>query len=407
MRIEVVAIGDEVIGGWTVNSNAATISRALFQAGFQVAGHRAIPDEPERVQEVLGLLTRECDLVICSGGLGPTLDDRTRNAVADLVGCDFRYDEEVAADLRRRYGDRLVSQQDQATIPAAAKPFLNDVGTAPGLLFEFNGCLLILLPGVPMEMESILTKQVLPYLKGRFHASSLHREGIHLLLVRESEVDPIVRELQQDYPAVAFGIYPGHGVVSVQMTANEEARGLLKLARERLEREFGERIIEAPSGHVEEAVHRYCIKNNLTFAAAESCTGGVIASRVTAQAGASGYFMGSAVVYSNESKQRLLDVSESALIEHGAVSEQVVREMVLGALRLFSVDYAVAVSGVAGPSGGTAEKPVGTVWIAVGSSSGLISAELHHFSGPRAAVIQRSANHAFAALLQLMHKEKL
>lgn len=411
MRIEVVAIGDEVVGGWTVNSNAATISRLLFHAGFQVTGHRAIPDQLEVVQEVLGELMERCDLVICSGGLGPTLDDRTRHAVADLVGCDFRYDEEVAADLQRRFGDQLVSQQDQATIPSAAHPFLNDVGTAPGLLFEIKGCLLILLPGVPLEMESILTKRVLPYLMGRFPLSQrYYREGIHLLLVRESQVDPIVRELQLHNPALLFGIYPGQGVVSVQITAQaaseEEAKRLIRPARERLEREFRDKLFHAPSGHIEEAIHHYCLEHRITFATAESCSGGTIASRITAQAGASGYFMGGAVVYSNEAKRRVLGVSEKSLSEHGAVSEEVVREMVTGALSLFSVDYAIAVSGIAGPSGATPGKPVGTVWIAVGAADGRIQPRQFHFPGTRAAVIHRSVNYGLAELLQLMRGQE-
>lgn len=400
MQIEIVAIGDEVVGGWTVNGNAAYIGRALFQAGFQVTGHRAIPDRPDVVKEVLGDLVKRCDLVICSGGLGPTLDDRTRHAVADLMGCDFRYDERVAADLKRRYGDRLVSQEDQATIPSAATPLLNEVGTAPGLLFDLGTCLLVLLPGVPLEMESLLDRQVVPVVKERFLASKRKREGVHFLLIPESRIDPIVRELQEEYPEIAFGIYPGQGVVSVQMTGDRKSS--MEAARHRLEAAFPGCAFEAPSGHIEEAVHRTCIEQKITFATAESCTGGTIASRVTAQAGASSYFMGGVVVYSNEAKQRLLGVSKESLERHGAVSEEVVREMVVGALERFSVDYAVATSGIAGPSGGAPEKPVGTVWIGVGSADGEVRAERFQFPGTRPAVIHRSVNYALAELLQLM-----
>jgi len=405
MRAEIVAIGDEVLSGWTVNGNAATIARQLYLAGIATVRHCVVSDDPEAMKGAVSEALQRSDLVICTGGLGPTLDDRTREALLEVVGGGMRFDEEVAADLRSRFGDDLRSLEDQASVPERAQALLNPVGTAPGLLFDLSGKLLILLPGVPLEMEALLEGQILPELIARFPSKErLYHESVQISLTRECDIDPTVRQLQADFPQLQFGVYPSQGYVAVRMGAldssEEEAHREIAPARKRIEELYRDRLFEHRT--LEESVHHRLIRRGETLATAESCTGGAIAARLTRLSGASNYFKGGVVAYSNEIKQSMLGVSEQTLANHGAVSEQTVREMVDGLLERFGTDYAVAVSGIAGPSGGTSDKPVGTVWLAIGYPGGC-ETYLLHLHGGRDAVIHRTVNGALARLLLHVH----
>lgn len=398
MRVEVVAIGDEVLSGRTVNGNGAFLARELALAGLPVTAQRVLADEGEALKRGLSEALEQNELVICTGGLGPTLDDCTRRAVLELVGGKNRFDERVAADLRRRYGDQLSSLNDQATIPNRAQPFLNPVGTAPGLLFDLGEKVLVLLPGVPIEMEALFQEQLLPALQRRFPVSQRgYFETLHLLLTPESAVDPLLRELQQSYPDLSFGIYPDQAFISVRIGAKGEARAKIAPARKKIETAFADHLFQGAT--LEEAVHEQMIGAGSTLATAESCTGGAIAARLTRLAGASNYFLGGLVSYSNQVKESLLGVSRATLDRFGAVSGETVVEMARGALDRFNAHYAVAVSGIAGPSGGSAEKPVGTVWLAIAERGGLCQTERLELRGGRDAVIYRTVNQALARLL--------
>lgn len=403
MRVEVVAIGDEVLSGRTVNGNGAYLARQLALAGFPVTAQRVLADEGEALKRGLSEALEQNDLVICTGGLGPTLDDCTRLAVLELVGGKNRFDERVAADLRRRYGDQLISLNDQATIPDRAEPFLNPVGTAPGLFFDLGEKVVVLLPGVPIEMEALFQEQLLPALQRRFPASQRsYFESVQLLLTPESAVDPLLRELQQSYPDLSFGIYPDQAFVSVRIGAKEAAHAKIAPARKKIEAAFADRLFQGAT--LEEAVHEWMVATGSTLATAESCTGGAIAARLTRLAGASNYFLGSVVAYSNPAKESLLGVSRATLDRFGAVSGETVVEMVKGVLDRFGAQYGIAVSGIAGPSGGSPEKPVGTVWLAIAERGGICQTERLQLRGGRDAVIYRTVNQALARLLlRLLH----
>lgn len=403
MDAEVLAIGNEVLSGVTVNSNAASISRLLADLGFTVVHHEVVRDEREAIVRMLKDAIARSPLVICSGGLGPTLDDITRASIAGLFDCDLAFNEEVAADLARRYGDRPISLEDQATIPSKAKPFLNTVGTAPGLCFETTNNITIFLPGVPIEMREMMRHSVLPYLQEHYASGQvLTRRKLHFCLVTESRVDQVVREVDARHPNVDFGIYPGQGVVSVHLVVKTadaaEAEALLKSPIQELETAFPGRYFEAPSGRIEEAVHHLLTERKETLSTAESCTGGAIAAAITGQAGASKYFEGSVVSYSNAMKQALLGVPVETLEKHGAVSEETVCEMAQGACERLNTDFSIAVSGIAGPTGGTEEKPVGTVWMAVGRKGQSAVPRLLKTGGNREAIIHRSVQVALSHL---------
>ncbi len=339
MKIELVTIGNEVLNGYTLNTNAQFIAQNLFQEGYKLLRETNVSDEPDELYQALDESLTRSNFVITTGGLGPTLDDIS---------------EEIA--------EKLVK----------AKPSLivNKLGSAPGLIFQKDGHSLIMLPGVPNEMRPMLFDSVIPLIKKLFPLKKRpFRRVLCFTRLPEIKVDPLLREFKERYPSLEFGIYPSLGLLQVHLYAIAEeekiAQELIKPAYEMLKTQFADHFFESSSGTIEGALHRLFIQKGWTLGIAESCTGGSIASRLTQLSGASQYFVGSIVSYSNESKIASLGVSKASIEQYGAVSQEVVQEMVLGASKVFNSDFNIAVTGVAGPSGGTDEKPVGTVWLAI------------------------------------------
>jgi len=397
VTVEVAAIGDEVVKGYVANTNGAFISQRLLEGGFDVVGQRAIGDAPETLKRGLADALAAADVVVATGGLGPTCDDGTRAAAAALFDAAFHRDDAVAAELERRYGAALPSLADQAMVPDKAQALINRVGTAPGLIFEEGGKTLILVPGVPGEMREMVVEQVLPYLRRRFPSSSRsYCRTLSLGNMSESSVDPTLRAIVDSNPAVKVGIYPGMGLLQVRLTTTatdeDTAKQLLDPAVALLLQRFGDRAFESSSGAIEEAVHNVLIASGATVSVAESCTGGAIARQLVATPGASAYFLGSVVAYSCALKKTFLGVKDKTLADHGAVSEKVVEEMLRGILQQTGSTWAVAVSGVAGPNGGTATKPVGTVVAGIQHTDAPPYLWTMHLQGSREMIIQRSSN---------------
>jgi nicotinamide-nucleotide amidase len=343
------------------------------------------------------------DLVVSTGGLGPTLDDRTREIVAELFHCGFHFDQKLADELKRRYGDRYHAVEDQARIPAKAALLHNHVGPAPGLFFSEEGKTLILMPGVPKEMEPMFLEQVLPCLDKMWPMKEKKNLAqLHFCLVYERLLDPHLRELASRYPTVEVGIYPAHGTLCVSLLSSS-AQELASFQKE-LSQRFGNYIYSAPSGKIEEALFSWFVKHKKKVAFAESCTGGAIASHLTSIPGASDYFLGSFVVYCNAMKEEILGVSRQTLLSKGAVSEESVREMLAGVFNRSSTDYAIAVSGIAGPTGGSVEKPVGTIWAAIGERGK--SPDVGRFMGygSRETIILMATNFLLSALWRKVEK---
>jgi nicotinamide-nucleotide amidase len=365
INIELISIGDEVLKGNIVNTNATFLSRQLLDAGYVVSRQSTLPDEREALAMGLQEAMGRADLILATGGLGPTLDDLTRGVAAKIFHSDFHFDQTIADDIKRHFGDRVTSIEDQATVPTKAKTLKNGIGTAPGLLFSEGGKTLILLPGVPKEMEPMFLEQVLPWIQKQWPIKH-KKESAHLFfcLVNESLLDPHLRTLTKRYPSVEAGIYPAHGTLSVSLRSADKKE--LDAFERELTAPFGNYRYFSQSGKIEEAVHDWFVKHKKTLALAESCTGGMMAMQVTSIPGASDYFLGSFVVYSNQMKQEVLAVSPSTLDAQGAVSEATVKEMLEGVFHKSHADFAIAVSGIAGPTGGTSQKPIGTICAAVG-----------------------------------------
>jgi len=404
MNIEIIAIGNEILSGTVVNTNAAFMSEELKKIGWQVTRHSVVSDDPLILKEELRSALNRADVVITTGGLGPTTDDLTREAAASIFNSDFHFNEEVAQDLKRRYGEKLSSLKDQATIPSKAIPLLNPLGTAPGLIFKHEGKLLIMLPGVPYEMQALFAGQVIPFLQKTFpEARNYYYEILHLCLHSENEVDPFLRHLQKTYPDLELGIYPSLGTLRVSFKSKQLES--VKRAKYEFLLQYSSYIYISDSGKIEEALHQLFLSKKKTLALAESCTGGQIASSLTIWPGASTYFLGSMVVYSNELKTLWLNVSEDTLKEKGAVSPEAIKEMLSGIFEKTTADFALAVSGIAGPTGGTPEKPVGTVWGGIAERGKPFEIGTFFFTGDRKKIISLTTTRLLSLLWRKVQHE--
>lgn len=364
MSIEIVSIGNEVLRGIIVNTNAAFLGRRLTEEGWEIACQTTLPDDKPILTPGLNEALVRNDVIIATGGLGLTVDDNT-------FGC----------------AKELFSK------PPHEMP--NGVGVAPGYFFSENKKLLFLLPGVPSEMEQMFEDSVLPYLKKHLSVKPLYREEIHFYLLREDDVDPLLRDLQKEY-ALDVGIYPSYSGLSVILRGPKKEYVIE--ARKAVEKAFKTSLL--PVAKLEEAIQRWMVKHRQTLALAESCTGGFMAAQLTAIQGASEYFLGSVVAYANSLKEGLLGVSADTLKKYGAVSKEVVHEMWTGLMKQSGADYGIAVSGIAGPQGGTPDKPVGTIFYALGKKSQMPVIDTLHVKGNRQTVILRTTKKLFGFLLK-------
>lgn len=365
MHIEIVSIGAELLFGKTINTNATLISGKLLSAGFATKQITTIGDQQEEITAVLNDALTRADVIITTGGLGPTGDDITRQTLCKMFDSEMHLDETIAEDLRRRYGEELTSLKDQATVPTKAQIIPNRLGTAPGFIFEKEGRKIIVLPGVPSQMEMMLLEEVIPFLLKEYDdCDKLTHRSLYFCLLSENQMDPVLRKIVAKHPNLDIGICPSYGTLSVYLNAKKGDELTSQVAKE-IEAAFPTYYYSHKDPRIEKALHHLLTKNHKMLALAESCTGGKIASRVTALSGASEYFLGGVTSYSNAMKHKTLGVTEHTLEMHGAVSRETVIEMAQGIQKVSGADYAIAVSGIAGPTGGTQDKPVGTVWGAI------------------------------------------
>lgn len=371
MTLEILSIGNELLSGHTINSNAAVIGQALLPHGFPVDKVTLLPDEKALLKKGIEEAMERASFVIATGGLGPTGDDLTRDIIAEIFNTSLVRDETVAADLIERFGKNLPTLDDQAMVPKGATVIPNPLGTAPGFILEGKATVFVL-PGVPAQME-VMLPTVIAHLE-KHHTKSHYVAPLYLCLLSEQQVDPYLRTLEKEHPDITMGICPSYGVLSVYVQGKDPQK--IAAIRDLVAEKFKTHVFSTESKQIEKALHQWLVKSKKTLAVAESCTGGELATRLTKHPGSSDYFLGSIVSYSNHLKEAALGVSEKTLQAHGAVSEEVVLEMVAGAKKLSEADFVMATSGIAGPDGGTANKPVGTVWTAISTPdktfSGLI-----------------------------------
>lgn len=411
--VAIINIGDELLLGQVVNTNASTMSRMLTQAGFDVDSVLTVGDNRNAITHALKESGASHDAVIVTGGLGPTKDDITKQVLCDYCGSRLVESDIALENVRRLFkirGFELTAvNRAQALVPECCEVLNNDLGTAPGMWIEHEGHVIVSLPGVPFEMEWLMANRVIPKMQDKFQSQAIINKNILVQGIGESFLSDLIEPWELSLPTCARLAYlPVAGMVKLRLTIrvttgdspdiNRLLKGLYEIA--------GQYIVGEDCETLAELVHKRLTDKGKTLATAESCTGGAIASQLTALAGASAYFKGGVVAYSNEAKESTLGVKHDTLASHGAVSEETVREMAEGARLRFGTDYAIATTGIAGPDGGTADKPVGTVWIAVSGENGTESALLQFAGRRRQQNIDRSINQAFAMLIRKICQEE-
>ena len=409
MKAEIISIGDELLIGQVINTNASWIGEQLTMAGIKVYQAVSIADDYNHIFEALELAGRRADVVLITGGLGPTKDDITKKTLCDFFGSKPVFNEQVFEDVKEifRVRGRKVTElnRKQAEVPDNCTVIRNIHGTAPGMWFEKEGKIFVSMPGVPFEMRPMVTDYIIPELQKRFNLPAIFHKTVLTQGVPESEMAAMIEEWENTLPSnVKLAYLPQPGIVRLRLTASGENRDepvkVVENEIVRLKEIIGEYIFGFDKDTIEEIVGDLLREKGKTVSTAESCTGGYIAHLITSIAGSSDYYKGSVVSYANEIKSKILNVSDEDLEKYGAVSEPVVRQMAEGVREKFGTDYALATSGIAGPAGGTDEKPVGTTWIALATPE-KVTAKLFHFGEHRGRNIRRSALMA----LDMLRKE--
>ena len=406
MKATIVTIGDEILIGQILDTNSRYISRALNAHGIVVAERTSIGDNRTQIIETLDRALLQSEVVIITGGLGPTKDDITKHTLCDYFGSTLRYDEVEAEHIRAMLAARNIAFNDlnrgQAMVPEYCTVLHNAHGTAPGMWFEQNGRVVVSLPGVPFEMQHLIDEEVMPRLKARFELREIVHRTMITFGIAESILAERIAAWEDSLPEYIHLAYlPAPNVVRLRLSAYEvegkEVRHEIDSLFEKLHTIIPNNIAGFEDASVEELVHNLLIERGQTLAVAESCTGGAIASKFTAQAGASAYFLCGVVSYSNEAKNSILGVEMSDITQYGAVSEQVAMAMAKGAKVVSGADFAISTTGIAGPTGGSKEKPVGTVWIGIATPERCY-AVLKNCGTDRSQIISRATAYAIAML---------
>jgi len=403
MIAEIISIGDELLVGQVVNTNATWMAQHLHEIGIPVRKVSAISDDASEITQTLDEAFAHANIILVTGGLGPTKDDITKNTLCSYFNTELVFHQPSFEYIRKFFANRGIEvtelNRKQAEVPANCTPLVNHIGTAPGMWFEKDGKILVALPGVPFEMEAMMEEYIIPRLAGKDNQKVVAHKTILTQGIGESFLSEMIKEWEENLPSnMKLAYLPQPGLVRLRLTAYGESKEKILYEIENqvktLQRLIPDLIYGYGNDTMEQVVGRLLIEKNYSLSTAESCTGGYLAHMITSVPGASDYFQGSVIAYSNEVKHVFLGVSEESLRQFGAVSEQVAKEMARGAQQRFNTDLAVAISGIAGPGGGTIEKPVGMVWIAVAFKTGII-AQKFIFGEHRGRNIRRAA---FAAL---------
>lgn len=411
MNVEIITIGDELLIGQVVDTNSAWIGQQLESEGFHIRWKSAVGDVEKDMLDAIDSAMNRAQIVLVTGGIGPTKDDITRKTLCNYFDSGMHFSAEVYRNIEEIFSrnGRVVNEltRDQAMVPDRAVVIQNRAGTAPCTWFERNGSVLVSMPGVPYEMKWLISNEVLPWLKKRFPQDVFIRH--HTLWISgftESMLAILLEEFENALPeTVKLAYLPQPGLIrlrlSVHAETEDDARTIMSDHQNKLRSLLDGHILTEEDKAPDELLGSILKERKLTIGTAESCTGGRIAAIITSTPGSSAYFVGSIVSYSNSVKETALGVNPKDIERFGAVSREVVEQMAKGAIRKLGCDCAVATSGIAGPDGGTSEKPVGTVWIAAAIREKIVS-ECYHFSTIREQNILRSSNAALLMLLTLL-----
>jgi nicotinamide-nucleotide amidase len=413
MQSEIITIGDELLIGQTTDTNAAHIAREFNRLGLQVVRKTTISDKIEDIKTALGNILPGTQVVIATGGLGPTSDDRTREGLCHFFNTRLVENEMVLSHIRQLLAKKGFSLNEtnkkQALVPQSCEILSNELGTAPGMVFYQNGTMFIFLPGVPFEMKWLIENQVIPLLKRKFIVPPVLHRNILTSGGFEARLSELLSEFEHDLPpGFSLAYLPSPGIIRLRLSCyspTNESITQADILVEKLKSSIPDYFVSENFSRLEDYCAHLLIQKSFTVSTAESCTGGKIAGMLTSVPGSSAYFKGSVVAYANEIKQKVLGVNINTLQKHGAVSREVVEEMSENGRRLLNTDYCIAVSGIAGPDGGTAEKPVGTVWISISSATKTETVQFI-FGDNRERNILRASNTALNLLRKMIENER-
>lgn len=412
MQAEIIAIGDEILIGQTIDTNSAFIASQLNLQGIQVHQKKVIADTAEAIVSAMESVHPDTKYVFMTGGLGPTKDDITKKTLLDYFGGEMIFEEAIYAHIKTLFASfnrepKEVHRQ-QAFVPSSCVTILNETGTAPGMRFERNGCFFFSTPGVPYETEHLVGDKILPWIL----ETQMEGKLFHKTLITQGRGESDLAEILKDWeealpPELKLAYLPSPGLVRLRLSGNaatkQESKALVDAGVEVMHQLLGDLIFGEDASSLEEILGKSLLQRKMSISTAESCTGGYLGHLITKIPGSSAYYLGGVVAYSNQLKESLIGVPLDLIETHGAVSEAVALEMAKGIRERTGSDFGVATTGVAGPGGGSAEKPVGTVWIAVSGPQGE-KARCYHFGSHRQRNIRRSALMALDRLRKEVQK---
>lgn len=412
MLAEIITIGDEILIGQIVDTNSAWMGEQLNLTGIKVHQITSVSDNAEHIIKALDEAKSRVDIILITGGLGPTKDDLTKHTLVSYFNTKLRFDEDVFQHVKAlfaRFGREVTGvNRMQAEVPESCTVIHNANGTAPGMWFEENEKVFVSMPGVPYEMKKMMSAEILPRLKKKYSLPTIVHRTVLTQGIGESFLSEIIAEWENSLAEknIKLAYLPAPGMVRLRLSAlGKDETALRKSVEDKvheLEKLISQHIYGYEKDTLEQIVGRLLKEKKQTLSLAESCSGGLIAHMITSVPGSSFYFFGGVVSYSNESKTNQLGVKKETLENHGAVSEETIIEMAIGAKQKFNTDWAVATSGIAGPDGGSAEKPVGTVWIAVAGPDG-VKAKKFQFGGDR----ERNISVTAITALNMLRKQLL
>ncbi len=409
MNIEIISIGDELLIGQVVNTNASWLATKCKESGLTTNRIVTVADEPGAIKKAIREASENVKFAIVTGGLGPTKDDITKGVLCDIFQTELTLNEEVLNHIRAIFSRRNLQLSElnvkQAEIPAGATILYNELGTAPGMVFQKENFTLVSLPGVPFEMKNIFEKELKPFIINKYNLSPVISETIMTCGIPESFLAEKLEDWENNLAGkgLSLAYLPQPGIIRLRITAEkglENGKQLITGSIDELKNIIPGYLFAIGDTTMEKVVGELLKKNNKTLSTAESCTGGYIAHLVTSVPGSSAYFRGSVIAYDNTVKTGMLKVNASDILDRGAVSGEVVRQMAGNVREILNTDFSIAVSGIAGPDGGTTEKPVGTVWIAVASEKEIITKKFQ-FTNDR----ERNIIRASVAALDMLRKQ--
>lgn len=411
LKVEIITVGDELLIGQVVDTNSSWMAKQLNKSGFDVQYKTTVGDSESDIMDAFERAFSRASVVLVTGGIGPTKDDITKHALCRFFNTRLVFDaltlETVETVLKGLCRDLNELSRTQAYVPEKATVIQNKMGTAPVAWFEKEGKILVSMPGVPYEMKWAMSNEIIPRLQSFFPAPAFIRhQTFWVKNYSESALAMHLENFENELPThIRLAYLPASGLIRLRLTGKDAGEEDLSLEmsgqRDKLRDLLKNDIVSEADDELEHILDKLLTDNRLTLCLAESCTGGKLASLFTAIPGCSRYFRGGIVAYSNEVKQNVLAVSSDVLREQGAVSRQVVEQMARGARRIFNTNCSIAISGIAGPDGGTPEKPVGTVWIAVACKNQL-QAKKFHFSQSRESNILRACNTGMQILMEMI-----